>query len=416
MPVSFNLFHKFINPFRILTHLSVLVALVFYQFFYSLFTGFHLYVFVYSLCSLIFLTDILYLFFFFESRRKAFFLVLFFLDSLFLFGLTFVLGFSAVYPVLFLAVLQMLYMSLLLDWLFVVIYGLWLSCLMALAFLFRGELTVGAAAFINLSLCFSVFLSVLVSKSFHFFMLKFQILEERYSELEQSKALEAGHRPEPHFEWALHFTRQLRPALKTTIHNTTQANMKKLTGFHHFINRFIEFAEPSWPEDRVFNEIENFNECIKGFVEKMKDHPDRPEDLKERLNLKSKGLIKGSVKDLEKVFDSILQNAFQALKTKEGRKQIVINTYDFNRWLVSEVIDNGHGMEEEELKQVFDPLFSKRFHSGGVGGLGLSLSEKIIKAHGGSIELQSVLRKSTLVRIKLPLVPLEKGKAKKRSA
>ena len=294
----------------------------------------------------------------------------FFLDSLFLFGLIFVLGFSAVYPVLFLAVLQMLYIGLLLDWLSVVIYGLWLSCLMALAFLLRGELTVGAAVFTNLSLGFGVFVSALISKMLSVFVLKFQTLEEHYSELEQRKPLGSGQRAEPHFEWALHFARQLKPALKATIQNTTQANIKKLTGFHRFINHFIEFAEPSWPEDSVFNTIENFNECISGFAEKMKDHPERPEGLETRLNLKSKGLIKGSVKGLKQVFDSVLQNAFQALKTKEGRKQIVINTYDFNRWLVWEVIDNGHGMEEEELKQVFDPLFSKRFHSGGVGGLG----------------------------------------------
>lgn len=416
MPVPFDFFQKYINPFRIATHLSALAALVFYQFFYHFFTGFHLSVPVYFLCSFILMADILYLFFFFESRHKILFPILFFLDSLFLFGLTYTLGAFSIYPVLLLAVFQMFYIGILLNWFSIVIYSLWLSLLMTLALLFRSELTVTVSTFVHINLFVSAVLIGFLIKGFHFFTENFQSSDGDLNKSNHGKDTIPIHRPEAHLELALRLARKLKPALKAVIQNTTKENLKKLKGFHHFINRFIEFAEPPLSEDNPFNDIENFNECIREFIKKLKNHPERPQNLREQLSLKSRGTIRGQLADLEKMFSYIMINSFQALKTKEGRKQILVNTYDFNRWLVLEVIDNGHGMEEEELKQAFDPLFSRRFNLGGVGGLGLSLTEKIVKAHGGSMELQSTPWQKTLVRVKLPLIPLEQPKEQKKSA
>ena len=369
--------------------------------------------------ALIFLVNTLYLFFCFESRNKIFPFILFLLDSLFLYGLTWALGASSIHFPLFLAFLQMLYIGLFLNWFFILTYGLWLSLLIAIALLFCGELTTSIAALINFSLCLSAGLSIIISRSFHFFTLKSQFLEENFNQLEQKKT---ENRPEPHLELALLLARKIKPALKAIILNTTQENIKKLKAFHQSVIRFIEFAEPLLPEDRNFQKIEDFNELVSTTVNKMKGHPLRPEKLEEKLNLKAKGIIRGSRQNLEEAISNLFINSFQALKTTEEQKQhIFINTYDSNSWLILEIIDKGHGMEEEDIKQVFDPLFSKRFHSGGIGGLGLSLTQKIIKAHGGSIELQSVPEKETFVRIKLPIIPFEKTvtsslKTRKKSA
>lgn len=419
MFLSFDFFQKFINPFRIITHLAVLIALVFYQFFYFSFTGFDLFVPVYSLLAFIFLVDLFYLILCFESRYKIFPFILFLLDSLFLSGLALALGASSIHLCLLLAFFQMLYIGLFLDWFSVIIYGLWLSLLIAVTLLFRGELIASPAAFINFSLFFCVCLNVIISRCFHFFTLKFRSLETQFHQLEQKNT---EHKPEPHLELALLLARKIKPALKAIIHNTTQENIKKLKAFHQSIIRFIEFAEPFLPEDRSFQKIENFNELARDTLKTLQNHPLRPEKLEEKLNLKAKGIIKGSRKNLEEALSHLFINSFQALKTTEEQKQqLFINTYNSDSWLILEIIDKGHGMEEEDIRQAFDPLFSKRFHSGGIGGLGLSLVQKVIKSHGGSVELQSVPEKETLVRIKLPVLPSEKTsdsylKTRKKSA
>lgn len=420
MPLSLGLFPQFVSSFRVITHLLVLAAIVFYQFFYFLFTGFDVTVPGYSICAIILLVDAGYFLFFPQiGYKKGIFPLLFFLDSLLLFALTWILGQFAIAPALLLAFFQLLYVGLFGGWFFIGLYGLWLSFLMSLALLLKGELTVASSALTNISLCFGVGLSAFLAWCFQDWLKEFKLLEER--QRHQGKVRGLGHRPEPHFELALQLARKLKPALKAVIQHTTSENTKKLTGFHQFIDQFIEFAEPVPPEESAFKLISDFNGCLKGFVDKMELHPLRPKQLEQTFGLKAKGTVKGHLPDLEKAIANVVLNAFQALKTK-SRPRLFINTYDFNRWLVLEIIDNGHGMEPEEVKQAFEPLFSRRFNFSGVGGLGLSLTQKIIRAHGGSVELTSVSGKKTRVRIRLPLIPLDQLKpedclkAKKKSA
>jgi len=68
------------------------------------------------------------------------------------------------------------------------------------------------------------------------------------------------------------------------------------------------------------------------------------------------------------------------------------------------VSDTGCGISEQDLKRIFDPFFTSK----GVGkgtGLGLSVSHGIVKAHGGSIEVQSTPGEGSTFRIFLPMEP-----------
>lgn len=66
-----------------------------------------------------------------------------------------------------------------------------------------------------------------------------------------------------------------------------------------------------------------------------------------------------------------------------------------------EVRDNGCGMTEEIKLSVFKPFFSTKKQWG--TGLGLALTLRVIKVHGGRIEVESELDKGTVFRIFLPL-------------
>ena len=81
---------------------------------------------------------------------------------------------------------------------------------------------------------------------------------------------------------------------------------------------------------------------------------------------------------------------------------------DFDEPRVSILItDDGPGIEPERLAHIFDPFYTTR--SGGTG-LGLANVERIVRAHGGSIRVESEPGEGTSFLLMFPLSqPLQTG-------
>jgi signal transduction histidine kinase len=90
----------------------------------------------------------------------------------------------------------------------------------------------------------------------------------------------------------------------------------------------------------------------------------------------------------------------QSVKTPDGGR-LEIATRVEDGFIVAEFKDNGHGISEENLEKIFEPLFTTKAR--GIG-LGLALSKKIIEAHGGSIEVEREAEKGATFRVKFPNV------------
>ncbi len=76
------------------------------------------------------------------------------------------------------------------------------------------------------------------------------------------------------------------------------------------------------------------------------------------------------------------------------------------------VKDNGYGIPENEIKRVLDPFYmvdKSRTRSQGGAGLGLSLCNKIIQIHGGSMQIESKVQVGTTVSIVLDTSRKEGG-------
>ena len=63
--------------------------------------------------------------------------------------------------------------------------------------------------------------------------------------------------------------------------------------------------------------------------------------------------------------------------------------------------DTGWGMTPDEVKKIFQPFYTANKKAG--LGLGLPICERIIKNHGGRIEIESEPGKGTTFKISLPL-------------
>ena len=66
------------------------------------------------------------------------------------------------------------------------------------------------------------------------------------------------------------------------------------------------------------------------------------------------------------------------------------------------VRDTGCGMPEEHVRQAFEPFFTTKAIGDGTG-LGLFISREIVSSHGGSLAIESVVGKGTLIVIALPV-------------
>ncbi len=103
---------------------------------------------------------------------------------------------------------------------------------------------------------------------------------------------------------------------------------------------------------------------------------------------------------LEQVFINILNNAIQAMP--HGGQVTVATGTRPEREVYVQVSDTGAGIAEEDLRKIFDPFFTTKQPGGGTG-LGLSVSYRIVRDHGGRIEVTSSPGQGATFQVILPL-------------
>jgi signal transduction histidine kinase len=112
--------------------------------------------------------------------------------------------------------------------------------------------------------------------------------------------------------------------------------------------------------------------------------------------------IRGNFQRLEQVVINLIQNACRSLADRDKSIQ-VITGYDANsRQIRIEVIDEGAGISEENLKHLGDPFFTTKRSAGGMG-LGLWVSFNIVHEHGGTLTYSSKPGEGTRAVLALPM-------------
>ncbi|MEK7269149.1 MAG: ATP-binding protein, partial [Nitrospirota bacterium] len=127
-------------------------------------------------------------------------------------------------------------------------------------------------------------------------------------------------------------------------------------------------------------------------------------------------VVWGDVEQLRQVLVNLLTNALAATKPGDevvivvGRRAATLTELEERRrageppiatMATLTVRDTGCGIPDDHLKRAFEPFFTTKAIGDGTG-LGLFLSREIIVAHGGTLSIESVVEKGTMVVIALP--------------
>ncbi len=136
---------------------------------------------------------------------------------------------------------------------------------------------------------------------------------------------------------------------------------------------------------------------------------DKNFNAKMQTNLdESIGSINVVPQEIGSVLLNLFNNAFYAVNEKKEKlngifePMVSVITKKENEKVVIKVIDNGFGIPKNSVDKIFQPFYSTKPPGQGTG-LGLSLSYDVIKAHDGTIKVETKENEGTVMIVELPV-------------
>ncbi|MEW5800848.1 MAG: PAS domain S-box protein [bacterium] len=169
------------------------------------------------------------------------------------------------------------------------------------------------------------------------------------------------------------------------------------------ITDLLDFARPSIPQKRLL-QGEKLEEIINTCL-KLLEYQINKRGIHVKRNLARGSMINIDTLQFQQVLMNIFLNAIQAMPGG-GNLRVSVSTQTQharhpNGLSLIAVEDTGVGIPPENMARICEPFFSAGKPNG--TGLGLSVSKKIIEAHGGTLDIASEVGKGTKMTIELPL-------------
>ena len=163
----------------------------------------------------------------------------------------------------------------------------------------------------------------------------------------------------------------------------------------NIMNDFMEFSKIKIEKDILDINIllEEISDELKILLKNRKIKIDT-KIIKEEI------YIYGDYNRLKQVFINIVKNSIESI-TEKGNISIITHILNNNYYI--EITDNGCGMDDYTLNNIKEMFFTTKKQG---TGLGVSLSNEIIKAHNGTLKYISREGKGTKVIVKLPIITI----------
>ncbi|NVK25689.1 MAG: two-component system sensor histidine kinase EnvZ [Gammaproteobacteria bacterium] len=176
-------------------------------------------------------------------------------------------------------------------------------------------------------------------------------------------------------------------------------------------------------KDGIINDIEDMNLIIDQFIAFIRHHKEEAlvaSDLNEIVASVVEAETQNSDRTIETQFDhSIPQTMMRPMAIKRVITNLIENAFrysedevrvetgiDFNnKRIFFCVSDQGPGIPEQQLENIFEPFFQGDTARGGEGsGLGLAIIKKIVELHHGEVTINNKETGGLLVMINLPII------------
>lgn len=187
---------------------------------------------------------------------------------------------------------------------------------------------------------------------------------------------------------------QLKTDAKTkdSLENSVSVCAAEVSRLDGIIRNFLEAVRPSPPDFVETDLVALLQEVLSILGEELRDR-DLAVVLEVDQPLPPVMADKGQVKQ---VFFNLIKNAMQAMEPG-GRLNIHTRQDDASVYLY--FADTGHGISQEDLARVFEPYFTTKKDG---SGLGMMIVQRILRAHGAHIGIDSKPDKGTVVTLQFP--------------
>ncbi len=167
---------------------------------------------------------------------------------------------------------------------------------------------------------------------------------------------------------------------------------------NRIVRGLLDYARPG-----EFKPIEvNVNDIIKSSLDLVSSQKGF-ERIEVKTHLTDIPMAKADPHQLQQVLINLFINASDAMP--EGGRLTVeteVRSQESGEFLDISVADTGTGMDDEDMKKIFDPFYTTKEPGKGTG-LGLAICQRIIESFGGTIEVESRKGEGSEFKILLPL-------------
>jgi len=185
---------------------------------------------------------------------------------------------------------------------------------------------------------------------------------------------------------------ELEPADREMVLKVLRGESQRL---NEALTNFLSYARPR----EVKREPKDLNELVAEIVNIVKSNTDLIQKI--RVKLKLSRALKPFPMDPDQVRQVVWNIVLNALQAMEGKGVLCIDTGHADRFAFLRVQDTGPGIPAAAMETLFKPFQTTKQQG---TGLGLAIAERIVKAHGGRIEVASSLGHGTTFAVHLPSV------------
>ncbi len=168
---------------------------------------------------------------------------------------------------------------------------------------------------------------------------------------------------------------------------------RELARLESLVGEFLAYARPRPPELRQIS----VSDVLEHVATLLRPEADRA-DVTMAVLAGEVPPVLADPQQIEQVVFNVALNAVQA--SSRGQRVELRERWQGDRAVI-EVIDQGPGIPPEYRVRIFEPFFTTKERG---TGLGLAISQRIVTAHGGSMDIRASPVGGTIVRIDLPLV------------